>query len=73
MKVKKYGALYPRDTRATPAPLPPKVAAPLHDPPCQVLIISYLPDFQWLPHCLASLRKFSVGFLPPVVCVPEQD
>ena len=73
MKVQKYGALYPRDTRALPAPPPPKVEAPLHDPTCQVLIISYLPDFQWLPHCLASLRKFSAGFMSPVVCVPEQD
>ena len=69
MKVPKYGRLYPRETRATPAPLPPKVEAPLHDPRCQALIISYRPDFYWLAHCLASLKKFSVGFMPPVVCV----
>lgn len=71
MKIKKYGALYSHATRVLPPP--PKVEAALHDPSCQTLIISYQPDFYWLPHCLASLRKFSTGFLPPVVCVPEPN
>ncbi len=39
----------------------------------QVLICSYEKDFPWLIHCLASLRKFSTGFLHPVVCVDVQD
>ncbi len=39
----------------------------------QVLICSYQKDFQWLIHCLTSLRKFSSGFLAPVVCVDPQD
>jgi hypothetical protein len=69
VKVQKYGALYPRATRALS--VPPRFEAALHEPTCQVLIVSYQPDFYWLAHCLASLRKFSVGFLPPVVCVPD--
>ena len=39
----------------------------------QCLICSYRGDFVWLQHCLRSLRKFSVGFLPPVVCVSYAD
>jgi len=39
----------------------------------QVLISSYKKDFIWLGPCLASLRKFSKGFLPPVVSVAPDD
>lgn len=39
----------------------------------QVLICSYHKDFQWLIHCLGSLKRFSSGFLHPVVCVDAAD
>jgi hypothetical protein len=39
----------------------------------QVLIASYEKDFIWLIHCLGSLKRFSKGFLHPVVCVEEKD
>lgn len=39
----------------------------------QVLIASYAKDFQWLIHCLGSLKRFQSGFLHPVVCVDEAD
>lgn len=39
----------------------------------QVLIASYHKDFIWLGPCLASLKKFSVGFLPPVISVSPDD
>lgn len=39
----------------------------------QFLIASYRPDFCWLRHNLRSLKKFSVGFLPPAVVVPPED
>ena len=39
----------------------------------QVLIASYSKDFVWLGPCLASLKKFSVGFLPPVISVSPDD
>jgi hypothetical protein len=39
----------------------------------QVLICSYPKDYQFLIHCLGSLKKFSSGFLPPVVCVDTAD
>jgi hypothetical protein len=42
-------------------------------PRCQVLIASYEKDFQWLIHCLGSLKRFSKGFLPPKVCVEAKD
>ncbi len=39
----------------------------------QVFIASYPADYCWLIHCLASLKRFSVGFAEPVVCVDEND
>lgn len=39
----------------------------------QVLIASYAKDFPWLIHCLASLKKFSSGFLHPVVVTTFDD
>lgn len=39
----------------------------------QVFIASYHKDFPWLEYCLASLAKFAVGWIPPVVCVSSQD
>ncbi len=39
----------------------------------QVLIASYQRDFIWLRHCLRSLKKFSKGFLPPVISVATPD
>lgn len=39
----------------------------------QVFIASYAKDAVWLRHSLLSLKKFSVGFLPPVVCVSQAD
>lgn len=39
----------------------------------QVLIASYAKDFQWLIHCLGSLKRYMSGFLHPVVCVEECD
>lgn len=39
----------------------------------QVLIASYEKDFQWLIHCLGSLKRFSSDFLHPVICVENRD
>lgn len=39
----------------------------------QILIASYRRDFRWLKHCLASLSKYSVDFLTPVVALPSDD
>ncbi len=39
----------------------------------QCFIASYSRDLPWLEHCLTSLNKFAVGFLPPVVCVSSDD
>lgn len=39
----------------------------------QVLIASYERDFIWLRHCLRSLKRFSVGFLPPVISTSTAD
>ena len=39
----------------------------------RVLIASYQKDFPWLEHCLRSLKRFSVGFLPPVISVSSED
>lgn len=39
----------------------------------QVFIASYRNDFEWLIHCLGSLKRFSSGFLPPVICVDTAD
>ena len=39
----------------------------------QVLIASYHKDFPFLLHCLRSLKRFSKGFLPPVIVVHEND
>jgi hypothetical protein len=39
----------------------------------QVFISSYAKDFPWLRVCLYSLKRNSIGFLPPVVCVDGQD
>lgn len=39
----------------------------------QALICSYPKDWEWLGHCLASLKKFAAYDLPPVVCVDTQD
>lgn len=39
----------------------------------QVFITSYAKDFKWLEHCLFSLIKFGVNWLPPVVCVSAAD
>lgn len=39
----------------------------------QVLIASYERDFIWLRHCLRSLKRFSVGFLPPVISTSSAD
>lgn len=38
-------------------------------PTHEVFIASYERDFSWLDVNLRSLRKFSEGFLPPVVCM----
>lgn len=39
----------------------------------QIFVASYQRDFPWLIHCLASIKRFSSGFLPPVVCVSRED
>jgi hypothetical protein len=39
----------------------------------QVIVCSYKKDFCWLIHMLASLKRFSAGFLHPVVCVAPED
>lgn len=39
----------------------------------QVLICSYAKDFEWLKWNLTTLRRFSKGFLPPVICVASDD
>lgn len=39
----------------------------------QILIASYSRDFPWLEPNLKALRKFSDGFLPPVISVDGQD
>lgn len=39
----------------------------------QVLIASYRNDFEWLIHCLGSLKRFASGFLHPVICVDQSD
>jgi len=39
----------------------------------QVFIASFWKDVEWLRHNLITLKKFSEGFLPPVVCVTVQD
>lgn len=39
----------------------------------QVLIASYAKDFPFLEHCLWSLKRFSDGFLPPVISVSSVD
>lgn len=39
----------------------------------QVFISSYARDFKWLEHCLFSLVKFGVNWLPPVVCVSQVE
>ncbi len=38
-----------------------------------LFISSYARDSEWFAHCLASIRVFAKGFLPPVVCVSTQD
>lgn len=42
-------------------------------PTHQILICTYMKDLIWLEPNLKSLRKFCRGFLPPTVCVDEQD
>lgn len=42
-------------------------------PSHQVLIASYEKDFPFLEHCLWSLKRFSDGFLPPVISVSSPD
>lgn len=39
----------------------------------QCIIASYAKDFVWLQMCLLTLRKFSKGFLPPVISVDQKD
>lgn len=39
----------------------------------QMIICSYENDFQWLIHCAASLRRFAIGFLHPVICTDGAD
>lgn len=39
----------------------------------QIFLASYRKDFEWLHYCLLSLKKFSVGFLPPVVALDGSD
>ena len=39
----------------------------------QILIASYTRDFIWLEPNLKSLRRYSRGFLPPVISVDGQD
>jgi hypothetical protein len=39
----------------------------------EVFIASYEKDFPWLDVNLRSLRRFSEGFLPPVVCVERHE
>lgn len=39
----------------------------------QIFIASYRGDVQWLQCCLASIKKYAVGFLPPVVNIPSED
>jgi hypothetical protein len=39
----------------------------------QTLICSYAADWEWLAYCLQTLQRFSVGFLPPVICVDTHD
>ncbi len=39
----------------------------------QVLICSYPPDYGFLTHLLVSLKRFSVGFLHPVIAVESRD
>lgn len=38
-----------------------------------MIIASYPKDYPFLIHCLASMRKFAGGFIPPVVCVDTPD
>src|SRR6478736_9411727 len=38
-----------------------------------LFISSFHRDAEWFSHCLASIRIFAKGFLPPVVCVTTQD
>ncbi len=39
----------------------------------QLFISTYPKDYPFLIHNLASLKKFCVGFAPPVLCVDESD
>lgn len=39
----------------------------------QLFIASYRKDFEWLIHCLASIKRFARGFEPPAVCVSSDD
>lgn len=39
----------------------------------QLFVASYRRDFEWLVHCLASIKRFAKGFLPPAVCVSSED
>lgn len=39
----------------------------------QIFIASCCKDYEWVCLCLRSLRKFALGFEPPIVCVPEGD
>lgn len=38
-----------------------------------LFISSFFRDAEWFSHCLASIRVFARGFLPPVVCVSTAD
>ncbi len=38
-----------------------------------IFISSFNRDAEWFSHCLASIRVFARGFLPPTVCVTTQD
>jgi len=38
-----------------------------------IFISSYARDAEWFAHCLASIRVFARGFLPPTVCVSTED
>ncbi len=39
----------------------------------QIFIASYEKDFPWLIHCLSSINRYCQGYLPPVVCVSQED
>lgn len=39
----------------------------------QLFVSSYRRDAEWFSHCLASIRVFARGFLPPTVCVSSED